>query len=68
MELVITGRQVNLTAGLKKFIEDRAKKMEKYALKPLQATITLKTEKYRQIAEAHVNINGVVIQAEEETE
>jgi len=67
MELVITGKQMKIAPGLKKFIEDRAQKMEKYGTKSLQATVTLKIEKYRQIAEAHVNSNGVILQAQEET-
>jgi putative sigma-54 modulation protein len=68
MKLVITGRQMTVTAGLKKFIEERASKMEHYGAKPLQATITLKVEKYRKIAEAHVSLNGVILQAEEVTD
>lgn len=68
MKLVITGRQMTIRPGLKKFIEERADRMEHYGSKPLQATITLKTEKYRQIAEAHVNVNGVILQAEEVTD
>jgi putative sigma-54 modulation protein len=68
MELIITGRRGSVTPELKKFIEERAKRLEKFVSKPMQATITLKTEKHRQIAEAHVNLNGVVLQAVEETE
>ncbi|MEK7747530.1 MAG: ribosome-associated translation inhibitor RaiA [Nitrospirota bacterium] len=68
MELIITGKKANLTPELKKYIEARSKKMEKYISTPLQTTITLKTEKHRQIAEAHVNINGAILQAQEETE
>ncbi|MBI3598034.1 MAG: ribosome-associated translation inhibitor RaiA [Nitrospirae bacterium] len=59
---------MSITQGLKKYIEERSRKIEKYVSKPLQATVTLKVEKYRQIAEAHVNLNGVVLQAEEETD
>jgi putative sigma-54 modulation protein len=68
MKLVITGRKMTIAPGLKKFIEERANKMEHYGAKPLQATITLKVEKYRQIAEAHVSLNGAILQAEEVTD
>ena len=67
MDLVITGKQMTIAAGLKKYIKDRSLKLQKYVSKPLQATVTLKVEKYRQIAEVHLNLNGVVLQAEEET-
>ena len=68
MELIITGRHTNLTPELKKYIEARSKKMEKYVSKPMKTTITLKTEKHRQHAEVHVNINGTIMQAQDETE
>ncbi len=68
MELVITGKQVRVTPDIKKHIEDRAQKIIKYGLKSPQVTLTLKVEKYRQIAEAHVNVNGFILQAEEETD
>ena len=68
MKLVITGRQMTIAPGLKRFIEARAFRMEKYGATPLQATITLKVEKYRQIAEAHVSLNGAILQAEEVTD
>ncbi len=68
MKLVITGKQMKIAPGLKHFIEERAKKMEHYGAKPMQATITLKVEKYRQIAEAHVSLNGAILQAEEVTD
>jgi len=64
---VITGKQMTITGGLKKYIQERSLKLQKYVSKPLQATVTLKVEKYRQIAEVHLNLNGVVLQAEEET-
>ncbi len=67
MKLVITGKQMTITQGLKKFVEERASKMEKYAskLNLLQATITLKAEKHQQTAEVHLNVNGVILEAEE---
>ncbi len=68
MEITITGRQMTVTPTLKKYIEGQAQKIGKYGSKPPQVTFTLHVQKYRHIAEAHVNANGVVLQAEEETD
>lgn len=65
---MITGRQMEITASLKDYIEDRAKKIEKYASKATQIIFTLKVEKYRHIAEVLVKSNGFLLQAEEETD
>ena len=68
MEIVITGRHMRITTALKKYIEERVQKTEKYLSKPFHITFILKAEKYRQIVEARLTVNGVVLTAEEETE
>src|SRR3989338_3837847 len=68
MEIIITGRQMEVTHALKEYIENRAKKIEKYTSKATQIVFTLKVAKYRHIAEALVRANGFLLQAEEETE
>ncbi|TAK01094.1 MAG: ribosome-associated translation inhibitor RaiA [Candidatus Manganitrophaceae bacterium] len=68
MEVVITGRQMEVTPALKEFIEGRARKIEKYSSKTTQIAFTLKVEKYRHIAEVLVWANGFLLQAEEETD
>lgn len=68
MEVVITGRQMEVTPALKDFIEGRARKIEKYSSKTTQVAFTLKVEKYRHIAEILVRANGFLLQAEEETD
>lgn len=68
MEVVITGRQMEVTPALKEYIEGRARKIEKYSAKTTQIAFTLKVEKYRHIAEVLVRANGFLLQAEEETE
>ncbi len=65
---MIAGKQMSITPKLKQYIEERSQKIEKYGINPLQVTVTLKTEKYRQIAEAHVNVNGAILQAQDETD
>lgn len=68
MEVVITGRQMEVTPALKEYIEGRARKIEKYSSKTTQVAFTLKVEKYRHIAEVLVRANGFLLQAEEETD
>lgn len=68
MEVVITGRQMEVTPALKEYIEGRARKIEKYSAKTTQIAFTLKVEKYRHIAEVLVRANGFLLQAEEETD
>jgi putative sigma-54 modulation protein len=68
MEVIITGRHVEVTPKLKKYVEGRAKKIEKYTTKATQVTFTLKTEKHRNIAEIALRINGKILKAKEETD
>lgn len=68
MEVMITGRQMEVTPALKEYIEGRARKIEKYSSKTTQIAFTLKVEKYRHIAEVLVRANGFLLQAEEETD
>ena len=68
MDIVITGRQMDVTPALKEYIEGRARKIEKYSSKTTQIAFTLKVEKYRHIAEVLVRANGFLLQAEEETD
>lgn len=68
MEVTITGRHLEVTPALKEYVEGRARKIEKYTSKASQTVFTLKVEKYRHIAEVLVNVNGFILQAEEETD
>lgn len=68
MEVVITGRRIEMTPALRDHIEGRAKRIEKYAAKATQIVFTLKVEKYRHTAEVSVKANGFLLQAEEETD
>lgn len=68
MEVMITGKQLDVTPALKQFVEGRAKKIEKYTAKATQAIFTLKVEKYRHLAEVLVKVNGYILQSEQETD
>ncbi len=68
MEIMITGKQLDVTPALKQYVENRAKKIEKYTTSATKAIFTLKVEKYRHLAEILVKVNGYILQSEQETD
>ncbi|MBI4710444.1 MAG: ribosome-associated translation inhibitor RaiA [Nitrospirae bacterium] len=64
MNVIITGRHMELTENLKKYAEEKMKKFNKYSGNITEATVTLGVEKYRHKAEVLLKINGMQIQAE----
>ncbi len=68
MEVVITGRQMEVSAGLKRYIKERAEKVAHYAAKVGQLVVILKTEKYLQHAEVLARIDGRLLRTEAEAE
>ncbi|MFQ5597723.1 MAG: ribosome hibernation-promoting factor, HPF/YfiA family [Nitrospiria bacterium] len=68
MEVMITGKQLDITPALKEYVEGRAERIKKYTSKATQVTFTLKVEKYRHLAEVLVKVKGFILQAEQETD
>lgn len=68
MEVLITGKQLDVTPALRQYIANRSKKIEKYTMKVTQVVFTLKVEKYRHSAEVLVKVNGFILQTEQETD
>ncbi|MFQ5580142.1 MAG: ribosome hibernation-promoting factor, HPF/YfiA family [Nitrospiria bacterium] len=68
MDVLITGRHLDVTPALRSYVENRAKKIEKYTSKATQVIFTLKVEKHRHLAEVLLKVNGSVLQSEEETD
>jgi len=68
MEVMITGKQLDVTPALKDYVEARAEKIKKYTSKATQVIFTLKVEKYRHLAEVLVKVKGYILQAEQETD
>ncbi|GAB4388150.1 MAG: ribosome-associated translation inhibitor RaiA [Thermodesulfovibrionales bacterium] len=68
MNIVVTGRNLDLTPALKSYAEDKIGKFEKYLSNITEAVITLSIQKYRHKAEVLLKANGVMIQAEGVTE
>jgi len=67
MNIIITGRHLELTSNLKKYAEGKLKKFNKYLNNVAEATVTLSVEKYRHRAEVLLKANGLIIQAESVT-
>lgn len=67
MNIIITGRHLELTENLKNYAEERIQKFKKYFDNIIEATITLSVEKYRHKAEVLLRANGLMLQAESVT-
>jgi putative sigma-54 modulation protein len=67
MQVMITGRHVEVTAALRRYIETRMRRLERYGAKLGAVQVVLGVEKYRQTSEVILNLNGAVIQAKTST-
>lgn len=67
MRYKLTGRNINVTTGLKEAVEDKLGKLEKYFQQDTEAMITLSVEKERQKIEVTIPIKGHIIRAEQES-
>jgi len=68
MNITVTGRHMEVTDALKTYAEDKVKKLEKYLPAGAEAVITLGVEKFRRKAEVQIKVNGILIQAQDETD
>jgi putative sigma-54 modulation protein len=68
MNIVVNGRNVEVSPPLKKYAEEKIGKFEKYLSNITEAVVTLSIQKYRHKAEVSIRANGVTMQAEGETE
>lgn len=65
MRITITGRNIELTPGLKEAVEDKLNKLEKYFTPETEVYVTLSVEKERQKIEVTIPIKGHVIRSEQ---
>ncbi|MGA2191835.1 MAG: ribosome-associated translation inhibitor RaiA [Nitrospirota bacterium] len=68
MNITVTGRHMDMTDALKTYVVEKVGKVEKYLPDGAEAQVVLSVEKFRHKAEVQIKVNGVVIQATEETE
>ena len=65
MRFKITGKNIEVTDGLKKAIEDKIGKLDKYFSTEITANVTLSVERDRQKIEVTIPVKGSIIRAEE---
>ena len=65
MRITITGRNIDLTDGLKAAVEDKLSKLEKYFTQDTEAHVTLSVEKERQKIEVTIPMKGNIIRSEQ---
>jgi putative sigma-54 modulation protein len=68
MQVHITGRQVAITPALRKFAEEKLKKVEKLLGGPIEAHVVLAVEKRRHHAEIQVKSRTALLSGAQETE
>lgn len=68
MNYIISGKNVEVTKGLREAVLSKMSKLEKYFTKENEAQITLVVEKQRQIIEVTIPTKGGTIRAEEEAD
>jgi ribosome hibernation promoting factor len=68
MNIIFNARHMETTDALKTYAFEKVKKLEKYLPESADANITLAVEKFRHKAEVQIKVNGLIIQASEETE
>ena len=68
MQLNITGRHIDITQALRKYIEQKLQKLEKYSTRPIVASTILSVEKKRHLVELFVTLDKRRILAKEETD
>lgn len=67
MRIGITGRHVDITPALRRYIETRVKRLERYGVQLGSTQVVLGVEKYRHTAELIVTVNGAVLQSKAST-
>lgn len=65
MNLVISGKNLDITEGLRSAIEEKIGKLERYFTDSTEVHVTLSTEKNRQKIEITIPMKGSIIRAEE---
>ncbi|MGN1205412.1 MAG: ribosome hibernation-promoting factor, HPF/YfiA family [Eubacterium sp.] len=65
MNLVISGKNLDITEGLRSAVEEKIGKLERYFTESTEVHVTLSTEKNRQKIEITIPMKGSIIRAEE---
>lgn len=65
MKFIISGRNINVTEGLRTAVEDKIGKLEKYFTPETEVHVTLSVEKDRQKIEVTIPVKGNIIRSEQ---
>lgn len=65
MRITITGRNIELTDGIKEAVQDKLSKLEKYFSADTDVFVTLSVEKERQKIEVTIPVKGHIIRSEQ---
>ncbi|MBE7035210.1 MAG: ribosome-associated translation inhibitor RaiA [Ruminococcaceae bacterium] len=67
MKITMTGKQIELTQGLKDRINDRFSKLDRYFHKETEASVTLSVQREQQVVEATIYSGNLIMRVEEAT-
>ena len=67
MQVIITGKNVDLTDALKGYVEKKVKRLEKYLEEPITVQVVLSSEKFRRIADLTISSKSGVFHGSEES-
>lgn len=65
MRITITGRNLDITSGLREAVEDKLGKLERYFTSETEIIVTLSVEKERQKIEVTIPVKGNIIRSEQ---
>lgn len=65
MKFIISGKNIDVTAGLKSAVEDKLGKLERYFTADTEIIVTLSVEKERQKIEVTIPVKGNIIRSEQ---
>lgn len=65
MKFIISGRNIDITEGLRSAVEDKLGKLEKYFTEDTEVVVTLSVEKERQKIEVTIPVKGNIIRSEQ---
>jgi putative sigma-54 modulation protein len=67
MAIHLTGRHVELDDALRDYVDKKVRKLEQHGARPHDVSVILGMEKYREVAEVSINVDGHSVIARDET-
>jgi len=68
MQIIITGKNVEITPAIRQYAQEKLSKMQKYLETISDAHVILSLQKYLHIVEITLRVNGITIRAEERSQ